>query len=98
MSVSERTPRRSTWAPEELHPDIGERSDGGLDEADTLFQRKHRLLVGVDAHADDQPVEDACRPADDVEMAECDRVERAGVDGGAGCVWHGVIRWSRGRP
>ncbi len=61
---------------------------GLLDEIGALLDREDRRLAGMDADADDQPVADDGRLADDVDMAVGERVERAGVDGDA----HGQIR------
>ena len=44
-----------------------------------LFQRKERPFTLVDGYADDQLVDQLHSPADDVEVAIGDRVERAGV-------------------
>ena len=49
-----------------------------------LLGGEQRLLLDVHADADDQPVEQPARPLHHVEMAERDRVERAGIDGDAG--------------
>ena len=46
-----------------------------------LVDGEERRLVGVDADADDEPVEQLAAAPDDVEVPEVDRVERAGVDG-----------------
>ena len=55
-----------------------------MDHLLPLLRREQRLLLDVDADADDQPVEEPARPLHHVQMAEGDRVEGAGIDGDAG--------------
>ena len=91
MSVSDRTPRMITRAPtlaDELHGqavelshvDVAEFLGHLADQLDTLIAREQRLLVDIEADADDQFVDEPAAPLDHVEMAQRDRIERAGVD------------------
>ena len=94
MSLVVRRPRSMTPGPD-LRTKLTARPSNGStvtlrkramtspDQLDALVQRKERRLVGVDADADDEAVEDPAAAADDVEVAVVDRVERAGVDGEA---------------
>src|SRR5919109_2054045 len=76
----------------ELDDELGEDIDldvvlvaqGLLEEADPLVDGEHRPLVARLANdSDDDAVEDLRRPADDVEVAERDRVVAARADRGA---------------
>src|SRR4249919_1987986 len=81
----------------ELDDELGEDVDldvvliaqGLLEEGDALLDREHRLLVArLTDDADDDPVEDRRRAADDVEVAERHRVVAAGADRSAQIVAH----------
>jgi hypothetical protein len=52
-----------------------------LGHLDAFLQREHGLLVVAGRDCDDHRVEQLRRPADDVFVAECHRVEGAGVNG-----------------
>ena len=54
--------------------------DTGLDERHPLGCREKGLLGGVAQDANDEPIEEARRAADDIEMRVGDGVERAGED------------------
>ena len=70
-----------------------------LEEADSLLDREQRLLVARLADdADDDSVEDLCRPPDDVEVAERDRVVAARADRGAQVAWIHSNSVSRAEP
>ena len=51
-----------------------------LDHRHPLLEVEHRPLVAVDGDADDQPVHQAAGAADDVDVAEGDRVEGARIE------------------
>jgi hypothetical protein len=59
---------------------LGQAAGHTLDEPDPLLRGKHRPLVDVDHHADDQMVEDPGRPLDDVEVAVRNGIKAAGID------------------
>ena len=63
-----------------------------LEQLDPLLDAEERRLVRVDADADDEPVAQLAAALDDVQVAEVDRVEHAGVHGLAGgkrgCIPH----------
>ena len=65
------------------HLDVFEWADDAADEFDPLLVDKKWFLFGIDADADDEPVEESAPAADHVHMAEMNRVERPGVDGNA---------------
>ncbi len=94
MSLVVRRPRSMTRAPTSRtnvtarpvngsHRHVGIRLDDRPHQLDALLVVEERLLVRVDADADDEPVEDPAAATDDVEVAEVDGVEGAGVDGEA---------------
>ena len=45
-----------------------------------LLDGEHRVLRRIGGHADDQPVDQLGAAADDVDMAQRDRIESAGID------------------
>ncbi len=59
---------------------LDEVGDEGLDEGDALIGAEERVFAGVSANGDDELIEEGAAAGDDIEMAEGDRVERAGVD------------------
>ena len=51
-----------------------------FDHGHTLFQREQRTLVAVDRHADHQPIHKPGGALDDIEMAQRNRIEGAGIE------------------
>ncbi len=77
---------------EHVDDDVFELGEGILEEGDSLLDAEQRLLVGrVADDTDDDLVEDCGRAADNVDVPERDRVERAGADRDDGrAVCHGA--------
>src|SRR3546814_9981729 len=47
-----------------------------------LLDREHRVLGRVGGDADDEPIDELRTAADDIHMAERDRIESAGINAG----------------
>ena len=81
---------------ERLDGDVRVRCDDQSRQRDALVDREERLLVGVDPDRHDQMVEQRPAAADDVEVPQRERVERAGEDGGPrGVGGRGGVDWGR---
>ena len=68
-------------AVEALHRDVGDVLAALLQQGHPLLDGEQRLFGAVDEHRHDQTVVDLGRPLDDIQMAPCDRIKRAGVNG-----------------
>src|ERR1041385_1946861 len=85
-------------AAERVHLDARKSGDATLDQLHPLRDAEEGSLPFVLQHRDEDAVEEMRPATNDVEMTIRERIERAGVDGGAHgeMVTEGLRTWDRG--